>query len=232
MKNTTSVTYESNESTYFVNNETGEVQNETHHQAKTVRHSREPSYIKLYLDHLARFKGVQISLNPILTECLKYITYASGEESNGGMLLILNKFLKDQIAKKCGVSLQRVNNAITEFVKKGYMRRIDLGSYQLNPFLFGKGEWKDIENVRATFDYGTGEVVAEIVKKEEEAINQATDEISKKSFEELTELQKKKRYEELDHIPLEFWTETDYAIANEKIEEFIYEDCTMKQEET
>lgn len=190
MKNTTSVTYESNESTYFVNNETGEVQNETHHQAKTVRHSREPSYIKLYLDHLARFKGVQISLNPILTECLKYITYASGEESNGGMLLILNKFLKDQIAKKCGVSLQRVNNAITEFVKKGYMRRIDLGSYQLNPFLFGKGEWKDIENVRATFDYGTGEVVAEIVKKEEEAINQATDEISKKSFEELTELQK------------------------------------------
>lgn len=191
-KDNTKITYELTEEEVMIDNDTGEVKNEVKRHTQRVRIGKEPQYVKLYLDHLSRFKGLQLSLNPILSELLKKTTYADPKEQNGGMILYLNKPLKADIAKMCGISLSRVDHAVTEFVKKGYMRRLDLGKYQFNPFFFGKGEWKDIENIRATFDYGTGEAVAEIVKKEENAMNIASDEIANKSLEELTELQKKK----------------------------------------
>lgn len=184
-KDTTRVTYEHIEESAIVNQETGEVTSSATRKTQHIRYSKEPSYVKLYLDHLSRFKGAQLSLNPILAEFLKSATYADSNAPEGGMLLFLNKPLKQIIARRCGVSLGRVDNAVTEFVKKGYMRRLEIGMYQFNANFFGKGEWKDIENIRATFDYGTGEAVAEIVKKEEEAMNQATDEIASQSNEEL-----------------------------------------------
>ncbi|MDE6424918.1 MAG: hypothetical protein K2K89_02105, partial [Ruminococcus sp.] len=206
------ITYELTEQELVVDSDTGEVKSEVKRHTQRIRVGKEPPYVKLYLDHLSRFKGLQLSLNPILAEMLKKTTYANPKEQDGGMILYLNKPLKADIAKMCGVGLHRVDNAVTEFVKKGYMRRLDLGKYQFNPFFFGKGEWKDIENIRATFDYGTGEAIAEIVKKEENAMNIASDEITNKSFEELTELQKKKRAEQLNCIPPELWTKTDYRI--------------------
>lgn len=185
MKNTTRVTFEDRESDYITDETTGEVKIKEERRRQHLRFSKEPTYIKLYLDHLGKFKGLQLSLNPILAELLKSTSYADVSEENGGMILYLNKPLKADIAKRCEVSLSRVDHAVTEFVKKGYMRRLDLGKYQFNPFFFGKGEWVDIENIRATFDYGTGEAIAKIVKKEENAINKATDEIINQSNEEL-----------------------------------------------
>ena len=97
--------------------------------------------------------------------------------------------LKEYIAKKCNVSLKRVEQAITEFVKKGIMRRLGVGTYQFNPSLFGKGEWSDIYNIRAVFDFGTGEAVAQIIKKEEEKIDEATEKIDTDSKELLEKIQ-------------------------------------------
>lgn len=165
-KNTKRVTFEGIESNYVVDGTTGEITGEERKKRQYAVFSKEPAYIKLYLDHLSRFKGLQVSLNPILFEMLKHASYANSNSRKGGMLLFLNKPLKKIIAENCGVSLGRVDNAVTEFVKKGYMRRLELGMYQFNPFLFGKGEWADIENIRATFDYGTGEVIVDIVKRE------------------------------------------------------------------
>lgn len=226
MNDTKSVYFQKSEDTAIINNETGEVLSESHSHTEHAKIPAEPPFIKLYLDCLAKFNDIQISLNPILAEMLKRASYADEEIENGGFVLYLNKPLKTVIAKKCKVSLNRVEHALTEFVKRGYIYRIGVGSYQFNANLFGKGSWKDINNIRniqAEFDFGAGTVVAKIVRDEEEAINKATDEIANKSFEELTELQKKKRYEELlDYIPHELWSETDQAIANEELYEFIY----------
>ena len=186
------ITYERTETEVIIDSETGEVMTEVERHTEKARLPKEPTFVKLYLDHLSRFKGLQISLNPILAELLKHTSFADPDEEAGGMLLYLNKALKAVIAKRVGVSLSRVDHAVTEFVKKGYMRRLDLGKYQFNPFFFGKGEWADIQNIRATFDYGTGEAVAEIVKSEEKAMNQVSDEIAEQSNLKLTELAKKK----------------------------------------
>lgn len=158
--------YESAEETILVDTQTGEVISETSTHTQKVRLPKEPDFVKLYLDHLGAFKGVQPSMNPILAEFLKRTTYANPDDTNGGMLLLVNKVVKDFIAQKCGISTSRVNEALGDFVRKGYMQRIGTGAYQLNPLIFGKGEWKDISAIRATYDYATGEARAEIIKSE------------------------------------------------------------------
>lgn len=140
-----------------------------HHEA--FADNKEPNFVKLYLEDLGTFNGVQVSMSPVLNEFLKYSTYADPTQENGGMILICNKALKEIVASACNVSLSRVDHCVTEFVKKGYMTRIRTGLYQFNPFLFGKGDWKDISKIRATYNYQTNKVVAEIVPSEKNESN-------------------------------------------------------------
>lgn len=128
----------------------------------------EPPFIKVYLDCLCDFKGLSKSLNPILLEFLKYMTYANIQENNGGQIIYLNAEMKRQIGIATGKTVKRVEQAITDFVKTGVFKRIATSTYQVNADLFGKGDWKDIKNIRATFDFGKGEMQAEIIKEDDE----------------------------------------------------------------
>lgn len=188
MDKTKSVYFQKSEDTAVINHETGEVISESHSHTEHAKIPAEPPFVKLYLDCLAKFKDMQISFNPILIEMLSYASYANTDIENGGMMLVLSKTLKLIIAKKCNVSLNRVNQAVSEFVKRGYFKRLGLGTYQLNADIFGKGHWKDIYNIRtiqANFDFGTGTVIANIVKYEEKEMDKATDEIVNRSEEKL-----------------------------------------------
>jgi hypothetical protein len=99
------------------------------------------------------------------------MTYAGDDEDEfGGQIIIVNKYLKKLISKSCNLSYIRVEQALTDFVRAGYFRRVDVGTYQVNPNFFGKGEWRDIEKIKATFNFNNGEVVAEIIKSEEESM--------------------------------------------------------------
>lgn len=190
-KTTKKLTFQHDESNTIIDTQTGEVLKENHKSKQSYRLPKEPPFVKLYLDCLSKFKDIQISFNPILIELLKNTSYAEMEDTEtGGQIIYLNKMLKQNIAKRCNVSLKRVEQAITEFVKKGYMHRIGVGTYQFDANLFGKGDWADIYNIRANFNFGTGEVVAEIVKNEEQAMNIATEEIAQQSEKTLNEIQK------------------------------------------
>lgn len=183
------VYYEHAEQTIIADQTTGEVISQNKKQITSSKLPDEPPFVKLYLDCLCKFKDMQISFNPILIEFLKNASYADIDSDNGGQVIYMNKMLKENIAKKCNVSLKRVEQAITEFVKKGIMRRIGVGTYQFNPNLFGFGRWSDIYNIRAIFDFGTGQAVAQIVKNEEEQMNEATEKIDTQSKELLEKFQ-------------------------------------------
>lgn len=145
---------------------TGELLENSESLKQTFRVSKEPSFVKLYLDCLSVFHDTQISLNPILLEFLKSATYADIEDSEGGQILYLNSALKKRIASKTEVSVSRVNQAITEFVKKGIMRRVDIGAYQFNAELFGKGDWSDIANLRniqSNIDFANHKITTEFI---------------------------------------------------------------------
>lgn len=124
--------------------------------------SKEPNYVKVYLDTVLIFKDISKSLNPILFEFLKYMSYANIHNSTGGQITFVNKTMKEVIAKSSNVTIKRVDQAITQFVKSDIFKRVGTGTYQVNPNIFGKGDWKDIKKIRATFDFNTGEIKADI----------------------------------------------------------------------
>lgn len=131
------------------------------------KHDVEPDFIKLYVDCLCDFKGISKSLNPILLGLIKHMSYASVKDTTGGQILYLNAALKRNVAENCEVSVKRVEQAITDFVRSGIFARIATATYQVNPEMFGKGTWKDIKNIRAKFDFKEGTVEAEIIRNEE-----------------------------------------------------------------
>ena len=140
--------------------------------SKTVYKSMtEPDFIKLYIGCVFTVKGVKKGFNPIFIAFLEYMSYADSDGDYGGQLIYVNKAMKNAIAKKTGLSVTSVNMAITDFVKKGLFKRVDVGTYQVNPNIVGRGDWKDIKNIRATFDFASKEIVADIVKNEEESMS-------------------------------------------------------------
>lgn len=125
----------------------------------TFEFSKEPAYVKLYFDCLGVYiknEGLTSSLNDMLVEVLRRSTYA--EE---GQMVYLNAFVKDQICKATGKSMERLKQAIRIWIKNKILVRVARGVYQVNPYIFGKGEWRNIANLRATFDFSGGKIEVE-----------------------------------------------------------------------
>lgn len=144
----------------ITNYTTGEVIEEQ--ETKQIKKSVEPNYIKLYLTTLLAFKDLPKTLNPILLEFLNHMSYANNNDKDGGQKIYTNASMKKDIADKLGMKVNTLDKALGTFVSSGLFKRVGTGTYQVNPFMFGKGEWKDISAIRAIFDFNTGEVDANI----------------------------------------------------------------------
>ena len=70
------------------------------------------------------------------------------------MEVIVNSALKRRIAKELNFkNIGSISNAITDLVKGKILIRKDVGIYQFNSYLFGKGDWQDIARLRLEIDY-------------------------------------------------------------------------------
>lgn len=87
-------------------------------------------------------------LTNIVYTLLQYATYA-----DKGLRVYLPTGLKNELMGQLGVNRQVFNNSLTKLCKGQIIRRVDTGVYELNPYFFGKGEWKDIDRIRATWEY-------------------------------------------------------------------------------
>lgn len=151
---------------YYIDYNSGEVIKEEHIQQ--VKKGVEPPFVKLYLEHIMAFSDIPKNTSPILLEILKRTTYADKKDPDGGQIIYLNSALRDDISKIVKKSRSTIDHSIADFVKANFLKKIVEGKYQLNPHLFGKGEFKDISNIRATYDYKNRAVTAEIIEKCEE----------------------------------------------------------------
>jgi hypothetical protein len=127
-------------------------------ETKTTYHGKEPNYVKLYLDNILYLSDLPKGLNSVLFALLKKMNYDNE--------LVLNAAIKRKIAKDINLSVSRVNNAITDFVKGQLLLRVDKGLYEVNPHLFGKGEWANISKIRlnVTFD-SKGKTLKSVIEK-------------------------------------------------------------------
>ena len=128
-----------------------------------IKGTAEPDYIKLYIDCVFTMKGLRKGLNPIFLAFIKHMTYADIEGEYGGQIIYTNMALKKSIANQLGLGIDSINKALSEFVKAGIFKRVAVATYQVNPSIVGKGEWKDIKNIIATFDFADNSVKAQFV---------------------------------------------------------------------
>lgn len=76
-------------------------------------------------------------LNSLMYSLLKRAKYA-----NEGLRVDLSGLIKKEIiSKECG------------WMKRKILKRLRSGAYQFNPYFFGKGDWKDIDNIRVNWHY-------------------------------------------------------------------------------
>lgn len=118
---------------------------------KTLAWGNEPNYIKLYLQDVLYLSDMPVKHSAILYELLKRASYAGDKD---GMQVIINASLKRRIQKSLGLkNVGSISNAITDLVRGKILYRVDVGMYNFNPYLFGKGDWQDISRLRLEINY-------------------------------------------------------------------------------
>lgn len=139
--------------------ETGEIL-EIQGQTWVSDYPSEPDFVKLYIKAWCAFKNVKDVNTSFLYALLPYMTYAKNEQ-----LITLSSTIKKRIADELHWSQkhlqQRFNTELEKLIKYGIIKRLGRGTYQVNPELIGKGEWKDIAKLRATFHLSNGKVTHE-----------------------------------------------------------------------
>ena len=125
--------------------------------------SREPDYVKLYLNTVLAAKNLPITHNTLLNEILLRMTYANVDE---GQIIYILPYDREKIAKKLNIKPDTIKKAILDFAKAGILRKIANGKYQVNPHLFGKGDWSDIRRIRATFVFESPDIENPIIDED------------------------------------------------------------------
>jgi len=110
--------------------------------SKTTKYtSNEPNFVKLYLEDISYLSNLHLSSADLLYYLLDYVKYNEN-------MIYLNSYIKKNICKEMGISGSTLNNRLSLLNKKNVIIRKGQGSYLLNPFLFGKGDWKNIKEMR------------------------------------------------------------------------------------
>lgn len=131
--------YESRET--VVNFETGEVTEE-----KTITESKlppEPPYVKMYVDDLGSLLGLERGEKRVL------LALACSLDFEGFASVTSAK--RKRLADRCELTVKSFNNSVSALAKKGLIKVVGAGEYELNPKLFARGDWKQIYNRRQAF---------------------------------------------------------------------------------
>jgi DNA-binding HxlR family transcriptional regulator len=81
------------------------------------------------------------------------MSYAEYEQ-----LVYLNPVLRRNIQNNLGIKQSMFDKALKELKDKGLIRKVANNTFSINPDYVGRGKWRDIRRLRATFDFITGDV--------------------------------------------------------------------------
>lgn len=131
-----------------IDGQTGELLEVEHSEGTRTIYKQEPSYIKLYIQDLLYMVDMPKGLTNVVYALLENVQFA-----NKGLRIYLPTGLKKELIEKLGTTRAAFDNALTKLCKGQIIRRESVGVYALNPYFFGKGEWKDIDKLRMTWNY-------------------------------------------------------------------------------
>lgn len=141
-----SVTYAKSESAFGPNGE------QFSFKSATYKIATEEDYVKIYNSGMHYLSDIPSDCWKLLTILLPYMTYAERPDSptfRYSMTIIISADLKKRITKQMKYrSVNAVSNLITELVDGGILYRLARSIFRVNPFVFGRGEYRDIVLVR------------------------------------------------------------------------------------
>ncbi len=145
-KNEKTTTYAKSESSFGPNGE------QFSFKSATYKLATEEDYVKIYNSGMHYLSDIPSDCWRLLTILLPYMTYAERPDSptyRYSMTIIISADLKKRITKAMGYkSVNAVSNLITELVDGGILHRLARSIFRVNPFVFGRGEYRDIVLVR------------------------------------------------------------------------------------
>jgi hypothetical protein len=124
-----------------VDHETGEVTRES--MVQSTGFMSEPPYIKMYLDDLSQILDIPSGPRAVLDLMLLKLDYE-------GYITLSTRYRR-QMAETLGIQDQSLRNCINRLVKSNIISNSGRGEYQVNPFLFARGDWKRVCEMRQDF---------------------------------------------------------------------------------
>ena len=87
------------------------------------------------------------SCNSLLMELLKRATYDNQ--------IVIVKYVRLEICKRLNMAEITFRKAMEQFIEKGILTKKEKQIYVANPFLFARGSWENIRNIRLLVEYNS-----------------------------------------------------------------------------
>jgi len=107
--------------------------------------TKEPSFVKLYVEQLCAVKG----LSP--TQYKMVLFMLSKMDSNNEV--IYKSRHKNQFCREHGISVGTFNNNIKPLIESGIVQRITNSEFLFNPRYASKTSWSDVQKIRWEIEY-------------------------------------------------------------------------------
>lgn len=132
--------------TKTINGLTGEITGLESIIYETRPMAKEPPYIKMYINDLAMMQGLSKTETDILYSVSSVVDYDG--------IIQITTYTKNKIINNLKIKPSTFANSLNKLVGKMILQRLPGAPRQiftLNPYFFGKGEWKDIIEQRKAF---------------------------------------------------------------------------------
>ena len=131
---------------------------------KTTKVGKEPPFIKLYTDCMLTLNNIDSALSAPLIAFGNHMTYANDKSIAFRHIVRTDRLVREDVARRCGVTDDMVKKWVKKFVETDiFIPIVDVqgrksrGVYYVNPWVIGKGEWKDIKKLRGEFVFSNDE---------------------------------------------------------------------------
>lgn len=119
-----------------------------------VKVGTEPLFVKKYFLDISKLFGLTLQIREMLD-----ILCTQMQMGNNEVYITMGD--KINICHLVGIykkgtnepSIATINNYIQVLIKRGILSRISTSKYLIDPLIFGRGEWKDIQKIRMCVEY-------------------------------------------------------------------------------
>lgn len=108
---------------------------------------KEPPHVKIYLEDIAKINDLPPTASKVLNLLVQNMGY-------NNMVPMLKPF-KEAICNSLDIKMNTLEKIVSLLKEKHILHVFSRGLYILDPYLFAKGRWEDIKNLRLIIEYDT-----------------------------------------------------------------------------